>query len=46
MLPMALRTVSKEEFYKLVGNPETVLVIATGEKSRFANLILRTGVIV
>jgi len=33
------------EFYEKVKEPETTLVIATGEQRRFANLLLTIGVI-
>ncbi len=35
----------KEEFYPEVMSPDTVLVIATGEIRRFANVLLTIGVV-
>ena len=35
----------KEDFYSEVMSPDTVLVIATGETRRFANVLLTMGVV-
>lgn len=37
--------VKRFDFYEKARSPETFLVIATGEKRRFANILLVTGVI-
>jgi len=48
MLPdsIELQQLSKAAFYDQVKAPETALVIATGDTRRFANIILRIGVVV
>lgn len=42
--PMAL--VSREEFCATVKSPDTLLVIASGETRRFANIILTVGPVI
>jgi L-fucose mutarotase len=39
------RTLSRAEFYSTVNQPETALVIATGEEQRFANILITIGVV-
>jgi len=39
------RIVPKAEFYAEASHPETVLVIATGEEQRFANILVTIGVV-
>lgn len=39
------KTLSKAEFYAEASCPETVLVIATGEEQRFANILVTIGVV-
>ncbi len=40
-----MQTLARFDFYAAVKQPETALVIATGEERRFANLLLTIGVI-
>ncbi len=43
-LGLALEPIEKWEFYKAVGTPDHVLTIQTGDRQRFANLLLVMGV--
>lgn len=47
MLPsdIAIKSLERYAFYDAVCSPFTTLVIATGEKRRFANLLLTIGVV-
>lgn len=38
-----LRRIDREEFYNSARSPDTLLVIASGETRRFANIILTVG---
>jgi L-fucose mutarotase len=42
--PLQLQPVEKWEFYKQVATPDHVLTIQTGDRQRFANLLLVMGV--
>ncbi|CAM4032774.1 RbsD/FucU family protein [Vibrio neonatus] len=41
--PMSFQ--QREDFYQSVKSPNTLLIIATGESRRFANLLLTVGVV-
>jgi L-fucose mutarotase len=47
LLPSGVPTVSlaRADFYSSVSQPETALVIATGEQERFANILITIGVV-
>ncbi len=47
MLPSGIetKTVLRAEFYAAANQPETALVIATGEEQRFANVLITLGVV-
>jgi L-fucose mutarotase len=42
---MEIHTLPRAEFYAMVRQPETALVIATGEERRFANILITIGVV-